>query len=276
MTQKYVNSDPVKVVHTKGKLEEGQKYVNSLPWKVELTNDDLAYQEDIQRLQQEILALEADLTWRDPVATVEDLPQAGNEEGDVRLVEDIGILYVWDGDEWIALNESNAKLYDSTGQNTDGAMTQKATTDALDNKLDKSTTFWGASYDATNNEVAGELNIGTDTLSQFSIFRRPKTSTSTYWRNIRFLSNAYNIDVRDDLGDYLFTIPSSKNSTAMLTSELRMSRYTDGTDRKRITCLGDPTNATDAVNKQYVDTAVASAGATAFPTSTFNAILEEA
>lgn len=105
MTIEYVNSDPVKVTHVKGATSGGQKYTNTLPWKVELTNDDLAYQADIQSLQQQINALEADLTWRDPVETYEDLPTSGNEDGDVRLVTSTGILYVWATDRWVALND---------------------------------------------------------------------------------------------------------------------------------------------------------------------------
>lgn len=106
MAIEYANSDPIKVTHTKGSANGGIKYTNTLPWKVELTNDDLAYQEDITNLQRQINALEADLTWRDPVTNYEDLPTTGNDDGDVRLVTSTGVLYVWAGSEWVALNEN--------------------------------------------------------------------------------------------------------------------------------------------------------------------------
>lgn len=114
MAIEYANSDPIKVTHTKGAMSDGQKYTNTLPWKVELTNDDLAYQEDIQNLQRQINALEADLTWRDPVETYEDLPASGNDDGDVRLVTSTGVLYVWAGSEWVALNESQDPIKELT------------------------------------------------------------------------------------------------------------------------------------------------------------------
>lgn len=114
MAIEYANSDPIKVTHTKGAMSDGQKYTNTLPWKVELTNDDLAYQEDIQNLQRQINALEADLTWRDPVETYEELPASGNDDGDVRLVTSTGVLYVWAGSEWVALNETQDPVKELT------------------------------------------------------------------------------------------------------------------------------------------------------------------
>lgn len=114
MAIEYANSDPIKVTHTKGAMSDGQKYTNTLPWKVELTNDDLAYQEDIQNLQRQINALEADLTWRDPVETYEDLPASGNDDGDVRLVTSTGVLYVWAGSEWVALNDTQDPIKELT------------------------------------------------------------------------------------------------------------------------------------------------------------------
>lgn len=41
--------------------------------------------------------------------------------------------------EWKTIGEGSAILYPTTGQNTDGAMTQKATTDALALKADAAT-----------------------------------------------------------------------------------------------------------------------------------------
>jgi hypothetical protein len=38
--------------------------------------------------------------WKAPVATVGDLPANGNNEGDLRLVEDTGQIYYWNGATW--------------------------------------------------------------------------------------------------------------------------------------------------------------------------------
>lgn len=53
---------------------------------------------------------------------------------------------------------TSGKLYDTTGDNTDGAITQKGTTEALNNKIDKST------LTSDLNQVYGKSKDGTQTL----------------------------------------------------------------------------------------------------------------
>lgn len=40
------------------------------------------------------------LSWRPPVATVSDLPNSGNNDGDAIVAKDTGIIYVWTGAAW--------------------------------------------------------------------------------------------------------------------------------------------------------------------------------
>jgi hypothetical protein len=51
-------------------------------------------------LEQEIELVSLGMTWREPVATEDDLPELGNVKGDARLVLAVNIIFVWDGDEW--------------------------------------------------------------------------------------------------------------------------------------------------------------------------------
>lgn len=85
------------------------------------------------------------------VATVADLPSSGNKIGDVWYVESEHVGYIWLTDStspagrWEQLGPTvdlsgylrKAELASSTGSSTTTAMTQKATTDALNNKVDK-------------------------------------------------------------------------------------------------------------------------------------------
>jgi len=41
-------------------------------------------------------------SWKEPVATVGDLPTSGNGNGDARAVIDTGVVYVWDGSAWVS------------------------------------------------------------------------------------------------------------------------------------------------------------------------------
>ena len=70
---------------------------------------------------------------------VDELPEKG-EEGVSYWVKKEGsdsyVIYQWIGDEWRKL-DMEATLYNSTGTHEDGAMTQKATTDALATKATK-------------------------------------------------------------------------------------------------------------------------------------------
>lgn len=50
--------------------------------------------------------------WKSPVMTFNDLPMSGNDNGDVRIVIDINVVYTWDTDRpaptWVRLTETSA------------------------------------------------------------------------------------------------------------------------------------------------------------------------
>lgn len=58
------------------------------------------------------------------------------EKIDKLTISGDGSKYLADNGEYKTVSGGGAILYDTTGQNTDGAMTQKATTDALSKKVD--------------------------------------------------------------------------------------------------------------------------------------------
>lgn len=45
-------------------------------------------------------------TTKESVSTVSDLPDSGNSEGDLRVVESDGTQWYWNGTSWIQLNQT--------------------------------------------------------------------------------------------------------------------------------------------------------------------------
>lgn len=87
---------------------------------------------------------------------VNELPEKGEPNAVYWLMKegsDAYDLYQWVNDDWRKI-DIDISLYGSTGNNTDGAMTQKATTDALATKADKSEikTYTGGKRITVNND----------------------------------------------------------------------------------------------------------------------------
>lgn len=123
---KYANDHPYKLV-----VGEGDGiYANDHPYKVEIEGG-VVTPEEFEELEKKVDALATDLSYKGGVPTYDDLP-ADPEQGDVYTVEDTGVLYVWDGDEWVALNETKESIktlttddynYHKTGDTNDGFAT---------------------------------------------------------------------------------------------------------------------------------------------------------
>lgn len=77
-------------------------------------------------------------TYKGSKDTYANLPATGNNVGDVWNVEDTGTNYAWNGTDWDSLS---ANVLDSTGNSTVQAMSQKATTDELNKKVNTSDNF---------------------------------------------------------------------------------------------------------------------------------------
>lgn len=77
-------------------------------------------------------------TYKGSKDTYANLPATGNKVGDVWNVEDTGTNYAWSGTNWDSLS---ANVLDSTGNSTVQAMSQKATTDELNKKVNTSENF---------------------------------------------------------------------------------------------------------------------------------------
>lgn len=77
-------------------------------------------------------------TYKGSKDTYANFPATGNNVGDVWNVEDTGTKYAWNGTNWESLS---ANVLDSTGNSTVQAMSQKATTDELNKKVNTSDNF---------------------------------------------------------------------------------------------------------------------------------------
>lgn len=93
------------------------------------------------------------------VKKVDELPEVG-EEGVLYYVPKTGTdtydLYRWIDNSWVKV-DTDIQLYNNTGEHTDGAMTQKAVTDALNDKQNVLTA--GDSIDIAN-DVISATNTG--------------------------------------------------------------------------------------------------------------------
>lgn len=121
-------------------------------------------------------------------------------------------------------------------------------------------TFWGASYDAVNNKVEGNLIMpsglsGIRGLWAYDASNAPKIGFD--------VNNRPKIDY---YGDLLFTVPSSANENTLFefsgTTAGQRINLKGATDSQtlRISGVTDPTNPQDAATKNYVDTNLPSVG----------------
>ena len=78
-------------------------------------------------IDERIAALSTDISLKGGVATETDLP-SGAAVGDAYITEDTGVMYVWVGDDWVALGGTGINVVQSTGSSTTDVMSQNATT----------------------------------------------------------------------------------------------------------------------------------------------------
>lgn len=231
--------------------ETGQNTDGAMTQKA-VTDEINNAKERLTDLEDQIDALASDLTYKGSVPTQDDLP-ADATVGDVYTAADTGVLYVWDGEKWVALNDSSGGI----------------PTDA---------TFWGASYDEANNSVNETSvltlkNSGTTYTEQLQLRSSLGYVMGGLGTNLSgeggifILSRLNNHYTRTVWSDGLITFAGLNNWQAHSTYGLNVSNA-------RIHNVADPEASQDAATKNYVDTHAG--GVTAFPAALFNEILENA
>lgn len=109
-------------------MKDGRAKVKSAPTEAD----------DVVRKKELDSALTSVYTYKGSKDTYANLPATGNNVGDVWNVEDTGNNYAWNGTNWDSLS---ANVLDSTGNSTVQAMSQKATTEELNKKVNISDNF---------------------------------------------------------------------------------------------------------------------------------------
>lgn len=112
------------------------------------------------------------------VKKVDELPEVG-EEGVLYYVPKTGTdtydLYRWIDNSWVKV-DTDIQLYNNTGEHTDGAMTQKAVTDALNDKQNVLTA--GDSIDITN-DIISATNTGKAKVLTANDYNYPTNSPTS-------------------------------------------------------------------------------------------------
>lgn len=89
-------------------VDSASKYANDHPIKVEIEGG-VVTPDEFEELEKKVDALATDLSYKGGVPSYADLPSDA-ATGDVYTTEDTGVLYVWDGDEWVGLNQSSSPV----------------------------------------------------------------------------------------------------------------------------------------------------------------------
>ncbi len=130
-----------------------------------------------------------------------------------------------------AINEVNAKpsitLYDTTGQNTDGAMTQKAVTDELDNKAD--ITDLASKVSKAGDTMSGDLTIEKDTMPSFIVKNTSfdYTTTTTPSATITLGETRFN----DKNGKRTGTFSNYQDTSNRVCTQMYARRSINGTEK---------------------------------------------
>lgn len=85
--------------------------------------------DEVSTLQSEVQALATDFSYKGSVADYAHLPSDA-AVGDVYTTLDTGLIYVWDGTQWVALNETTP-VVQVPGTSTTDVMSQNATTSMI-------------------------------------------------------------------------------------------------------------------------------------------------
>ena len=111
-------------------------------------------------------------SWKSPVATATDLPSNGNTIGDVRVVQDTGIIYEWNGSTWIETAGPGAAVSSLNGLT--GGITISAGANILVSTLPGTITITSTAASGTVTSVGL-----TDSTGLFNVTGSPITGSGT-------------------------------------------------------------------------------------------------
>ncbi len=128
--------------------------------------------DEVGTLQEQIQALATDFSYKGSVEDYAHLP-ADAATGDVYTTTDTGVIYVWDGNAWVALNEY-PPVFSGTDGATDGTVGLVPAPEAADaGKVLGSSGNW---------EQNGPTIVQTTGASQTDVMSQDAT-TNMFWRN---------------------------------------------------------------------------------------------
>lgn len=290
------NDHPYKVVVEEG---DGTIYANNHPIKVNVKGG-VVTPAEFEELERKVDALATDLSYKGGVPTYADLP-SDPEQGDVYTTEDTGVLWVWDGIKWVALNDSKKAITGSTDptSSTEGEVGQlylNTTTGKVYilQTIDTSTTPATYTWIAVGPTVVQTTGRSTtDVMSQNAVgsmvFNDPGTNSQVKIGLNTLASRPKAIAIGEGAQIYAdFGIAIGTNTRVSHTSSVALGSVSvtsranevsvgygstpSSVPTRYIANVTDPQLPQDAATKSYVD----SHSATVLTNSQFNQIIAEA
>lgn len=182
------------------------------------------------------------------------------EVGKIASASNLGVVQIGDGlsitEEGVLSSSGGgggAILYPTTGQNTDGAMTQKATTDALDTKADVSANISTFTNDAgyqTSSQVSAAITSAVGDITSFE-YQVVQELPATGEKGIVYLLP--NSGTAPNIYDEYIWIPNGQSGSyeKIGTTEVDLSNYVEFSDLATVATTG---SYSDLSNKPAIPT----------------------
>ena len=187
------------------------------------------------------------LNFKGTVTNYSDLPSSGNTVGDVWIVTSNSAEYVWDGTSWESFGPTIDlsgylqinNLASGTGNSTTTAMTQDATTQALNTKANVAYTVSNVAYDTTNKKITKTINGTTSDVVTISTIKDDLEMTAA---DVGALPDSTDLTIYMQKGvDY---VTAGKKSTTTLGANATAEGYSTTASGDYSHAEGNGTSAT--------------------------------
>lgn len=197
--------------------------------------------DEVETLGEQIQALATDFSYKGSVEDYAHLP-ADAAIGDVYTTTDTGLIYVWDGTQWVALNKT-VDVVQTTGASTTDVISQDGVSKLLFGK-------YNDNYDIEKIQIGKNASATAGNTTAIG-----NTAVSTYGSGIAIGYEAR--DAQSSVGLGAFSQPASRGEVNIGIPRATATQWDayghNNTPYRLLTGVSDPESAHDAATKGYVD-----------------------